>query len=119
MRRTAVGLFALLVGFAGALFLGACQRSPSGHAGAEVHVDITENGFEPAEVRIPAGRAFALVMTRKTDQTCATEVEFASLHQKYALPLNQPVRIPLPARRPGTLSYQCGMHMLEGRIVIQ
>jgi plastocyanin domain-containing protein len=82
-------------------------------------VNVTDNGFEPAEVRIRAGRSVALIMTRKTDQTCATEVEFASLHRKYALPLNQPVRITLPASPAGTLSYECGMHMVGGRILVR
>ena len=118
--KTSVSLVALLlVGSAGAMVLGACQPNPSAQAGADVHVDITDNGFEPAEVTIPAGRSVALVMTRKTDQTCATEVEFASLHQKYALPLNRPVRITLPASQAETLSYECGMHMIGGRIVVR
>ena len=82
-------------------------------------MDVTDKGFEPAEVKIPAGQAVTLIMPRKTDLTCAKEVEFARLNQKYTLPLNQPVRIVLPATQAGTLSYQCGMHMLGGRVVIQ
>jgi plastocyanin domain-containing protein len=82
-------------------------------------VDVTDRGFEPADVKVPAGRAVTLIMTRKTDQTCATEVVFPSLGQRRALPLDQPVRIELPARPRGTLSYQCGMDMIQGRITIQ
>ena len=120
MKRMMFGLFAtLLIGSGAALLLTACQQTRSGQAAGEVHVDVTDKGFEPAEVKVPAGQVVTLVMTRKTDQTCATEVEFASLNRKYARPLNQPVRITLPASRGGTLSYQCGMHMLGGRVVIQ
>jgi len=78
-----------------------------------------KRGFDPADVKVPAGKAVTLVMTRKTDQTCAKEVLFPSLNQRYPLPLNQPARITLPASQAGTLNYQCGMHMLGGRIIIQ
>jgi len=120
MRRLALDLVALLLlGSSVAMALGSCQQSRTGSSATEVHIDVTEKGFEPEEVKIPAGQAVTVIMTRKTDQTCAKEVEFASLNQKYTLPLNQPVRVTLPASQAGTLSYQCGMHMLGGRIVIQ
>ena len=121
MRRTIVNFVViLLVGSAAVLLVGACQQSRSGKASnSEVHVDVTDKGFEPADVKVPAGQPVTLVMTRKTDQTCAKEVVFPSLNQRYPLPLNQPVRISLPAAPKGTLSYQCGMKMLGGQIVIQ
>ena len=96
MKR-AIGCVFLLVG-AAALSLGACQQSGSTQSRREVRVDVTDKGFEPAEVKVPVNRTVTLVMTRKTDQTCAKEVVFASLNQRYALPLNQPARITLPAR---------------------
>jgi len=65
------------------------------------------------------GKAVTLVMTRKTDQTCAKEVLFPSLNKRYPLPLNQAVRIDLPASQKGTLSYQCGEKMIGGQVVIE
>ncbi|TMQ70356.1 MAG: hypothetical protein E6K80_08715 [Candidatus Eisenbacteria bacterium] len=98
----------------------ACNRTHSNQtAGGEVHVDVTDKGFEPADVIIPAAQPVTLVMTRKTDQTCAKSVEFASLQKSYPLPLNQPIRIELPASQKGVLSYECGMHMLTGRVIVQ
>ena len=44
---------------------------------------------------------------------------FASLNQTYKLPLNEPVRVTLPASKGGTLSYECGMKMFGGRIVLR
>jgi plastocyanin domain-containing protein len=120
MKRFAISLIGLvLAGAATAFLLDACQPSGSSQSGREVRVDVTDKGFEPAEVKVPANQAITLVMTRKTDQTCAKEVVFESLNQRYTLPLNQSVRIDLPASPGGTLSYQCGMKMLGGRIVIQ
>ena len=118
MKRAINGAASLLIGSAWILLLGGCQQTPSSQSG-EVHVDVTERGFEPADVKVPAGKAVTLVMTRKTDQTCAKEVLFPSLNQRYPLPLNQAVRIELPASQKGTLNYQCGEKMIGGQVVIE
>ena len=119
MKKIAIGsVTLLLVGSAWILLAAGCQQSRSGQS-AEVHVDVTERGFEPADVKVPAGKAVTLVMTRKTDQTCAKEVLFPSLNQRYPLPLNQAVRIDLPASQKGTLSYQCGEKMIGGQVVVE
>jgi len=119
MKKIAVnGAASLLIGSVWILLAVGCQQSPSGQS-AEVHVNVTEKGFEPADVKVPAGKAVTLVMTRKTDQTCAKEVLFPSLNKRYPLPLNQAVRIDLPASQKGTLSYQCGEKMFGGQVVIE
>jgi plastocyanin domain-containing protein len=104
-----------------ALGLGGCSGGAggAGSANSEVTVAVTDAGFVPAEVTVPKGKPVTLVMTRKTDQTCATEVVFASLNQRYALPLNQAVRIPLPTNEARTLDYACGMNMISGKIIVQ
>ena len=119
MKRMIFSVLVTLAAGSAALLLGACNQTRSRAPAAEVHVDVTDKGFEPAEVKVPAGETVTLVMTRKTDQTCITEVEFASLHQNYKLPLNQLVRIALPASKTGTVDYQCGEHMFSGRVVVQ
>ena len=105
----------------GAACLAGCTSHDTGSArpAGEYAIAVTGQGFEPPQLRVPRGQAVTLVFTRKTDQTCAKEVEFASLHQKVALPLNQPVRIALPASAGGAVTYQCGLHMLEGKIVAE
>jgi len=118
MKRIVISCSAFLLVGTAWLLIGGCQQSPPSQA-AEVHVDVTEKGFEPADVKVPAGKAVTLVMTRKTDQTCAKEVLFPSLNKQYPLPLNQAVRIELPASQKGTLTYQCGEKMIGGQIVVQ
>jgi plastocyanin domain-containing protein len=85
----------------------------------EVHLTVTDAGFEPAEVTIAKDRPIVLTVTRKTDQTCAREIVFKDLDLKRDLPLNQEVRIELPARPAGTLNYACGMDMIKGSLVVQ
>ncbi len=107
MRR----LFALLVL---ASLVGCTPAGPK-----EIQIAITDMGFEPKEVTIAKGQAAVVVMTRKSDNTCATEAVFAETGKKYDLPLNTPVRIDLTNVNPGTLHYACGMDMEKGTIVIQ
>ena len=85
----------------------------------EIHVTVTENGFEPHEVTIKNPASTVLVMTRKTERTCATEAIFRETGRKYHLPINEAVRIDLSGVQPGaTLHYACGMDMLKGTVVI-
>ena len=85
----------------------------------EVQLTVTDMGFQPNRVTIKKGQAAVLVITRKTDQTCATEVIFAETGRKYDLPLNQPVRVDLTGVSPGTVHYACGMDMEKGTVTIE
>jgi plastocyanin domain-containing protein len=86
---------------------------------SEVQVSVTDNGFEPKNVVIKKGQAAVLVITRKTENTCATEAIFTETGKKYELPLNTPVRIDLTGSSPGTIHYACGMDMEHGTVTIQ
>ena len=100
-----------------AVLLAGCGQSPKGvTASREVRLEVTENGFEPARVTVPGGQALTLIVTRRTDQTCATEMQIPALHVQRALPLNQPVRIEIPGGVTDTMNYVCGMNMLGGTI---
>lgn len=94
-----------------------CTRGQKSSTGPqEVQLAVTDGGFEPARAEVPRGQALTLVVTRKTDQTCATEIEIPALNLRRALPLNQAVRIEIPAGVKDTLNYICGMHMMGGTI---
>ena len=95
-------------------------RGPDAPAApAPTPVAITEKGFEPARVSVAAGRPARLTFTRKTDQTCATEVVFASLDIRRALPLDTPVTIEWTPERTGDVAFVCGMNMLRGTVVVE
>lgn len=83
----------------------------------EVVIEVTDAGFVPAIANVPKGQAVTLVVTRKTAATCATEMVYAGTKEKHDLPLDQTVRIELPANRPDTLDYACAMDMIKGQIV--
>ena len=125
MNRTAASLvlFTLLaVAGCGGSKTASRQEAPAPVAAGgaqEVHLTVTDAGFEPAQITIAKDRPIVLTVVRKTDQTCAREIVFKEIDRKADLPLNQEVRIELPARPAGTLNYACGMDMIKGSLVVQ
>ena len=85
----------------------------------EVQVVVTSNGFEPAEIKTKKGEPLRLVITRKTEKTCATEVVIKDLGINMKLPLNEAVAIDLTPKKDGQLRYACGMDMISGVIVVE
>jgi plastocyanin domain-containing protein len=105
-----------LLAVAALVLLAGCGAS-SGPS--EVQVAVTDNGFEPKNVTFKKGQATVLVITRKSNNTCATEAIFSETGKKYDLPLNTPVRIDLTGTSPGTIHYACGMDMEHGTVTIE
>jgi plastocyanin domain-containing protein len=100
---------------AAALLAGCGAREPA-PPGA-VAIAVTENGFEPAVASVPRGTPVTLIVTRRTDRTCATEMVFEGSGERHDLPLGTPVRIELAAGVRDTLRYACGMDMYKGMLV--
>ncbi len=88
----------------------------------KLQISVTENGFEPESIDVPAGKPVTLVFTRKTDKTCAKEVvltmDDGQKIEKH-LPLDTPVELAATFPKAGKLGYACGMNMLKGTIVVQ
>ena len=97
--------------------LAGCASGGGTQAPKEVRIAVTDEGFVPAVVEIPKNEAVTLVVTRKTDQTCATEMIIAETGARHDLPKDQVVRIELPAGQPDTLHYACAMDMIKGMVV--
>jgi len=74
-----------------------------------VEIAVTEQGFEPTTVKLKKGEPVKLVLTRKTDQTCAKAVIFPDLKIQKDLPLGQPVEVTFTPKKAGALSYGCTM----------
>jgi plastocyanin domain-containing protein len=85
----------------------------------QVEISVTSDGFQPTEIKTKAGEPLRLVVTRKTDRTCAKELVIKDLGIDKPLPLNEPVTIDLTPKKDGQLRYACSMDMLSGVIVVE
>ena len=99
---------------AAALSLVACRSAPS-----EVAITVGLNGFDPWRIEAIAGKPLVLVLTRTTDDTCATEIVIPALGKTVPLPLGKPVRVELTPARAGKLRFSCAMKMFQGEIDVQ
>ena len=97
--------------------------APAGAPGAapRFNIAVTEQGFEPADVAVPAGKPVTLVFHRETDATCAKQVvlELDGKKIERALPLHQQVEVAVTFPKAGKLTYACGMDMVHGTITVQ
>ncbi|MCW5943412.1 MAG: efflux RND transporter periplasmic adaptor subunit [Fimbriimonadaceae bacterium] len=88
-------------------------------ASTETTITVTERGYEPATVTIPANRPATLTFVRKADPSCGDTLFFAELKIEKKLPLNVPVRVEIPAHPPGEIKFACGMDMYRGKVVVR
>lgn len=79
-----------------------------------IEIAVTQNGFEPARVRVTKGEPLKLIVTRKTEDTCAKQIVISDENIKADLPLNKPVTLSFTPKRTGEITYACGMNMITG-----
>ena len=88
-------------------------------AARTIDLAVTEKGFEPSKVEVKKGQPVHLVVTRKTEATCATELVIQDQGVRKELPLNKAVAIDFTPQKSGEISYVCGMDMIGGRLLVQ
>jgi plastocyanin domain-containing protein len=94
--------------------------APAGKNGVRtVELTVTSKGFEPADVKVKAGHPVRLVVTRKTDKTCAKEIILDDLGVNQPLPLDTPVTVEFTPSETGTLRYACAMDHISGIVTVQ
>src|SRR6059058_4081246 len=84
-----------------------------------VELSVTNKGFEPDNITLKKGEPVHLLVTRKTDSTCATAIDIKDLGIHKELPLNKAVAIDFTPQKTGKINYLCGMGMLGGVLVVQ
>ena len=84
-----------------------------------VTIQVTGKGFEPATVKVKAGTPVRLIVTRKTDRTCATDLVIERYGIKKSLPLNRTVEVVLTPRKRGEIRYACAMNMIAGKLIAE
>ncbi len=84
-----------------------------------VQMTVTEDGFVPAQIAAKKGEPLKLVITRKTNRTCATEIVMKDFGIDQKLPLDKAVTVSLTPKKAGTFRYACGMDMIAGELVVK
>lgn len=93
-----------------------------GHAAAAAQtyeIVVTSDGFVPASLAVKRGDLVRLVVTRKTDQTCAKEIVVQDYGIRRSLPLNKAVVVEFTPDKFGEVRYSCGMDMIAGVLIVK
>lgn len=86
--------------------------------GRTVNVAVTSDGFVPAVIPAKKGEVLNLVVTRKIEQTCATELVQKEQGVNAPLPLGEPVTVTLRAPKDGQLRFSCAHGHIAGNVVV-
>lgn len=87
--------------------------------GRRVDVSVTKDGFVPAAITAKKGEVLNLVVTRKVEQTCATELVQKEQGVNAPLPFGKAVTVTLKAPQDGQLRFSCAHGHIAGNIVTQ
>jgi plastocyanin domain-containing protein len=123
MRKT--GMVRSLLVVAGLLMpavaaTAAPQKAPAAApapAGKTIEMSVTEKGFEPDVLKVKKGEPVTLVITRKTDRTCATEIVIDEEKISTKLPLNKAVTVSFTPKKTGDMKYGCAMGKMIGGVL--
>jgi plastocyanin len=121
LMRPFLALAAAIVLLAPLTSCGGSNSSTSNETKAQgqtVKIEVTEKGFEPASAEIHAGEPVTLLVTRKTEKTCATELVMPEHQINQPLPLNQEVAITFTPTQEGQLTYACAMNHYKGTLMV-
>ncbi len=83
-----------------------------------VQMSVTEKGFEPNLVKVKKDETVNLVITRKTERTCATSIVIDDYGVNMKLPLNTPVTVTFTPTKSGEVRYGCASGKMVGGILL-
>ncbi|MFI5238927.1 MAG: cupredoxin domain-containing protein [Gemmatimonadales bacterium] len=88
--------------------------------GAIPEVTITvKGGYDPAQIRVRAGRPVRLTFDRQETSSCSEEVVFPDFGVKQFLPAFQKTTIEVTPPAVGKYGFMCGMSMLHGSLIAE
>jgi plastocyanin domain-containing protein len=105
--------------------LGGCSRQEkaagegSRAISNRIEIAVTSDGFAPSKARVHVGQPVTLVVTRKVERTCATDIAIKDYAINQPLPLGEAVTVTFTPTAPGPIRYACAMDMVAGEIVAE
>lgn len=83
-----------------------------------IDMQVTDEGFVPANLKVKANEPLTLRITRKTDETCATEILIEGTDINVPLPLEKTVSVNWTPSKTGPVKYGCAMDKMIGGILL-
>lgn len=83
----------------------------------EYKIEVTQEGYVPAILKVKANEAFKLKITRLTNATCAREIVVPNKKLKVDLPLNKEVVVDMPALEKGEVKFGCAMDLMISGVI--
>jgi plastocyanin domain-containing protein len=83
-----------------------------------VEMAVTEEGFVPSMVKVKKGEKVRLMVTRKTDSTCAKEIVVKDYGIRRPLPLDKAVTVELTPAKSGEIRYACAWDHVSGVLLV-
>jgi plastocyanin domain-containing protein len=121
LTTKALGLIAALLVFPTSLAHAASPKAPPAKSAKEqrLEISVTKEGFVPASAKVKVGQPVTLVVTRKVERTCATEIVVGDYAINKPLPLDTAVEVTFTPTKPGKIRFSCGMDMIAGELVAE
>ncbi len=84
-----------------------------------MEVLVGDGVYTPSRIEIPAQAPVTLTFVRRDASPCAATVIFDGIDVSRELPVDKPVKVPLPALAPGRYVFHCQMNMYKGEIIVR
>jgi plastocyanin domain-containing protein len=108
-------LIAIMIISAVGALPGCADKAAQARSGT-IAMSVTEDGFEPADIKLKKGAPVKLTITRKTEKTCAKEIVIDEYKIHTMLPLNTAVAVSFTPTKSGQLRYGCAMDKMVGGV---
>jgi membrane fusion protein, copper/silver efflux system len=99
----------------------AADKAAPAAPGNAIQIKVTENGFEPKEIKVKKGQPVTITFLRTTDRTCIKAVDIPAEKVKaFQLPLDKPVSLTITPAKAGVEKFHCtAMAMGDGKIIVE
>ncbi len=88
--------------------------------GQRLEVVVTADGFVVGDNKpFKVGQPITLIVTRKVEATCATEIVIKEYGINQNLPLNKPVEVTFTPKKAGPVRFACAMDMIAGQLKVE
>ena len=96
----------------------AAVAATSAGTGPQTVEVVVHGGYDPAVVRVRAGRPVRLEFRRTETNGCTEEVVLPDFGIRRYLPAHETTAVEFTPTAPGTHEFTCGMNMVRGRIEV-